>query len=83
MLTKSQDDDDELLTIKRVVKNEGEKAPLAASKRQLKKIKPEGHFEGKNKVYFDEDGNQINDEEYRRRNRIKSNQDHVDFNTIQ
>jgi len=36
------------------VKNEGEKAPLTASKRQLKKIKGDGHFEGRNKVHFDE-----------------------------
>jgi hypothetical protein len=39
--------------VKGVVRNEGEKAPLSVSKRQLKKIKPEGHFEGKNKVFFD------------------------------
>jgi hypothetical protein len=51
-----------LLTVKRVVKNSGEKAPLAVSKRQLKKIKPEGHYEGRNKVYFDEQGNSITDE---------------------
>lgn len=27
------------------------------SKRQLKKIKPDGHFEGRNKILFDEMGN--------------------------
>ena len=27
------------------------------SRNQLKKIKPEGHFEGRNKLKFDEEGN--------------------------
>lgn len=31
--------------------------PLAVSKRKLKKIKLEGHFEGRNKLKFDDEGN--------------------------
>ncbi len=47
-----ENDDDELgiTGIKRLGK------PLSVSKRQLKKIKPEGHFGGMNKVKFDEEG---------------------------
>lgn len=30
---------------------------FSVSRRQLKKIKPEGHFEGRNKIKFDEIGN--------------------------
>mgnify|MGYP003555223745 CR=1 FL=1 len=56
---------------------------MTSSKRQLKKIKNEGHFDGKNKVYFDDDGNVIEDGEYRRRMHLKSNKDEVNYNVIQ
>ena len=46
------------------------------SKRQLKKIKPEGHFEGRNRIMFDEEGNAMTEAEQTKRNfesnRIKS-----------
>jgi hypothetical protein len=49
------------------VSSQGERAPLSVSKRQLKKIKPEGHFEGKNKSFFDEAGNTLTADEHRKK----------------
>jgi hypothetical protein len=37
---------------------------LSVSKNQLKKVKPYGHFDGKNKTHFDDDLNPIPDAEY-------------------
>lgn len=65
------------------MKHNGEKAPLTSSKRQLKKIKNEGHFDGRNKIYFGEDGSVIEDAEYRRQLHLKSNRDEVNYNVIQ
>jgi hypothetical protein len=38
---------------KKVKLDENAKPILSVSKNQLKKIKAEGHFEGKNKIIFD------------------------------
>jgi len=39
--------------------DENSKPILSVSKNQLKKIKPEGHFEGKNKIMFDDNLNAL------------------------
>lgn len=75
-------DNDDLLTIKRVVRNEGEKVPLTISKNQLKKIKPEGHFEGKNKVFFDDDGNVVTAEKHRLKQRLSANKETANYDAI-
>ena len=80
---KIHSNEDDLLVIKRVVRSEGEKAPLTTSKRQLKKIKPDGHFEGKNKVYFDEEGQKLSADEYRRNQKLKANKEEVNYNRFQ
>jgi hypothetical protein len=53
------------------------------SKRQLKKIKQEGHFEGKNKTYFDDSGNALSAEEYRKKERLQANKEDVEYNPIE
>lgn len=52
------------------------------SKRQLKKIKPEGHFEGKNKTYFDNAGNPLTADEYRKKEKLLANKEEVEYNPI-
>jgi len=50
---------DDLLVLKKKDKNnekEDSSIGFSLSNRQLKKIKPEGHFEGRNKIKFDESG---------------------------
>ena len=66
---------DDFLVVKGVVRGKDEKAPLTTSKRQLKKIKPEGHFEGKNKIFFDEQGNKLTADQYRRNQRLLANKE--------
>ena len=66
-----------------MVRGNNEKAPLSVSKRQLKKIKPEGHFEGKNKIFFNEEGQAVTAEEYRRKERLSANRDDIGYDRIQ
>ncbi len=49
----SKEDDDFLKVTKKVKLDENAKPILTVSKNQMKKIKSEGHFEGKNKIIFD------------------------------
>ena len=43
----------------------------------MKKIKPEGHFEGKNKIIFDEDMNKMTYEQFRVKNLLQNNEKNV------
>ena len=59
-----EDDDDELFKIKRTndqIDFDSIKTELKVSKRQLKKVKVEGHFEGRNKIYYDDEGKFLKD----------------------
>ena len=56
---------------------------MTTSKRQLKKIKPEGHFEGKNKVFFNEEGKTVSYDEHRRNQRLMANKESIDYNAMQ
>jgi hypothetical protein len=59
---------------------ENAKPILTVSKNQLKKIKSEGHFEGKNKIIFDDDLNTITYEQFRVQNLLKSNETNIKQN---
>jgi hypothetical protein len=71
------------LVVKRVVRSANEKAPLSVSKNQLKKIKPEGHFEGKNKVFFNDEGKAMTAEEKRLKERLAANREAINYDRIQ
>ncbi len=56
------DDEGEFLTLKRKYQEVSEsldRPSLQVSKRQLKIIKPDGHFGGKNKIFYDQNGIQL------------------------
>lgn len=54
-----EESEDDLLVLKKGEKThekENKNIGFGISKRQLKKIKPDGHFQGRNKIMFDEKG---------------------------
>ncbi len=60
--------------------NKNDKPILSVSKNQLKKIKPEGHFEGKNKIIFDDNLNKVTYDEHRVKSLLKSNEKNISLN---
>lgn len=58
--SKDNDDDNEDLLVKKegvqTHEIENKEVGFGISRRQLKKIKPDGHFEGRNKIKFDSEG---------------------------
>jgi hypothetical protein len=69
------------LKVKQKIKlDKNDKPILSVSKNQLKKIKPEGHFEGKNKIIFDENLNKVTYDEHRVKTLLKSNEKNISLN---
>jgi hypothetical protein len=69
------------LKVKEKIKlNKNDKPILSVSKNQLKKIKPEGHFEGKNKIIFDDNLNKVTYDEHRVKSLLKSNEKNISLN---
>ena len=60
--------------------NKDAKLILSVSKNQLKKIKSEGHFEGKNKIIFDENLNKVTYDEHRVKSLLKNNEKNISLN---
>ena len=60
--------------------NKDAKPILSVSKNQLKKIKSEGHFEGKNKIIFDENLNKVTYDEHRVKSLLKNNENNISLN---
>lgn len=58
---------DDILKYKGKFESKDIKTIPSLSNRQLKKIKLDGHFEGKNKIFFDEDGKPMTDAEMTRK----------------
>ncbi len=69
------------MKVKQKIKlDKNDKPILSVSKNQLKKIKPEGHFEGKNKIIFDENLNKVTYDEHRVKTLLKSNEKNISLN---
>ena len=66
-IAQEEEEEDDLLTFKGKHIASTTKLIPTLSKRQLRKIKPEGHFEGRNKIIFDDEGKPMTEAEQTKR----------------